>query len=78
MLRNTPMPILDPVSVKTRPLAARWTDDRSLTRAVGGTPESGAHSFSKGFESPPAPLKDQVPTERRSPPRSHTDAATTK
>jgi hypothetical protein len=77
MQENRRMPISAAVSVKTRPLAARRSDDRTPTGSVG-TPDLGAHTFSTGFESPPDPLKDQVPTERRSPPRSHTDAATTK
>ncbi len=77
MLKNRPTAVSATISMKTRPLGARWSDERSPTRAVG-TRETAAHSFSTGFESPPDPLTDHVPTERRSPPKSHTDATTTK
>ena len=76
-LANAHTPIRTAVPMKPTALAALRRDDRPPTHATG-TAGSGPHSFSTGFESPPDPLTDQVPTERRSPPKSHTDATTTK
>ena len=77
MLANASRVLSNSAPEKSRPLAARRSNDLDPTLAAG-TAESGTHSLSTGFESPPDPLKNQIRTNRRSPPQSHIHATTTK
>lgn len=77
MLANASKAPASSAPEKSMPLAARWSDDLDSTLA-SGTPETGSHRLSTGFESPPDPLKDQVPMHRRSPTAEPHRATTTK